>query len=58
MREKNRNNKPETEAAFALSLILMNILLIVVAGGVVWLVHLAINSNSELNTFFRGGILP
>ena len=57
MGEKTRNNKQETDVAFALSIVLTNILLLAVMGGIVWLIHLAVSSNGVLYTFLRGGIL-
>jgi hypothetical protein len=58
MREKNGNNMQETDAAFVLSLALMNILILVVISVVGWVLYLAVSSSNDLTVFFRGGILP
>ena len=58
MREKNEKNIRETEAALAFSVLLMNILIFLVLGGVVWMMHSAITESSALNAILRGGYLP
>lgn len=58
MREKDRKNMCETEAAFTLAMLLVNVLILVVIGAVAWFSHTVITENSSLNAFLRGGFLP
>lgn len=57
MREKNRNNKHETEAAYAFSMFLLNLLILVVLGGVAWLMYTTASANNQLSVFLRGGFI-
>ena len=48
----------ETEAAFALTIFLTNLLIFVVLGAIVRVIYAAINENGEFYAFLRGGFLP
>lgn len=53
MRENNKNLQRETEAAFALTTILVNLLILLVLGSGVWLVQMVLTQKETLNTLFR-----
>ena len=57
MRENNRNNKQETETAFAFSMFLLNLLILMVLGSVAWLMYSAISANNQFSVFLRGGFI-
>jgi hypothetical protein len=48
MRENNENNFQETEAAFALAVLLLNFLVLSIVVGLVWLLQLLISPKSPL----------
>lgn len=56
MREQYKNHNQETEAAFAIAVFLLNLLILLVIGGTFWLVYLAVNANREFNVFLRGAL--
>ena len=49
MREKNENTFQETEAAFAVAVLLLNFLILTVVIGLVWSLQLLLSPNSPLN---------
>jgi len=55
MRDKNLKNPTETTISFALSIFLMNFLIIAVLGITGWAIASVIGGNSEFHTFLRGG---
>jgi hypothetical protein len=58
MTDKNRKSEQETGAAFALALVLQNILILIVLIGCFWaLQHLIIEQGGSLNIIMRGGFL-
>ncbi|HVE55372.1 MAG TPA: hypothetical protein VNB22_00990 [Pyrinomonadaceae bacterium] len=57
MRDKNFKNTTETTVAFALSIFLMNFLIIAVLGIMGWAIASVINGNSEFSIFLRGGFM-
>ncbi len=50
MREKNENTFQETEAAFALAILLLNILVLAAVIGFIWSLQLLISPKSSLIT--------
>ncbi len=50
MREKNENTFQETEAAFALAVVLLNILVLAAVIGFIWSLQLLISPKSPLIT--------
>ncbi len=50
MRENNENILQETQAAFALAVLLLNFLILVTAIGFVWSLQLLLSPNSPLGT--------
>ena len=50
MREKNENTFQETEAAFALAVVLLNILVLAAVIGFIWSLKLLISPKSPLIT--------
>jgi len=50
MREKNENTFQETEAAFALAVVLLNILVLAAVIGFIWSLQLLISPKSSLIT--------
>ena len=50
MRENNENNFQETEAAFALAVVLLNILVLAAVIGFIWSLQLLISPKSPLIT--------
>ena len=48
MYEKNKNTYQETEAAFALAILLLNVLVLTIVVGLVWLLQLLISPKSPL----------
>lgn len=58
MHEKNQKNICETDAAFTLTMLLMNFLILAIIGTVSWLAHMAIAENNSLNAVVRGSFLP
>ena len=57
MRGKNEKNKPEIEAAFAVAMLLQNILILAVMCGLVWFLHAAVTESNSLNVVLRNGFL-
>lgn len=53
MREKSEKPVEESGAAFALAIVLLNILTIAAVGGLVWLLQMIITLNSPFNTVLR-----
>lgn len=53
MRENNKNLQRETDAAFALTALLMNLLILLVLGSGVWLVQTVLTQKETLNALFR-----
>ena len=49
MNEKNENTFQETEAAFALTVVLLNFLILAAVIGLVWSLQLLISLNSPLS---------
>ncbi len=49
MRENNENILQETQAAFALAVLLLNFLILVAVIGLVWTLKLLLSPNSPLN---------
>ncbi len=54
MREKSEKPCEESGAAFAVAVLLLNILVIAVVGGLIWLLQMIITlNNSQFNTMLR-----
>jgi hypothetical protein len=58
MRNKNHKTVQETQTAFAFAVLLQNILILLVIGGVVWVLHSTVSEPSALNAILRGGMFP
>ncbi len=56
MRDNNENNLQETQAAFALAVLLVNFLILAVVIGLVWSLQLLISPNSPLSAALGGTI--
>ena len=56
MPRNNKNNKPEIETAFAIAILLQNILILAVLCGLVWFLHTTITQSSSLNALMHNGI--
>jgi hypothetical protein len=57
MIEKEKNEMRETEAAFALTVILVNFLLLAVLGACFWFVFFIVRENHSLNAIVHGRFL-
>lgn len=53
MREKFENPVEESSAAFAVAILLLNVLTIAAVGGLIWLLQMIITLNSPFNTVLR-----
>jgi|GEM_PF-3577876 len=56
MRDNNENTLQETQAAFALAVLLLNFLVLAAAIGLVWSLQLLLSPQSPLNTALGGTI--
>ena len=54
MREKSGKSGSETEAAFALSIFLTNLLILIVLGATVWMIYRTAGENREFQYFLSG----
>lgn len=57
MRDRNDKNLNETEAAFALSIFLTNLLLAGLVGAVIWMMYSALSGNGEIKIYLRSASL-
>jgi hypothetical protein len=57
MPEKKQNQMEETETAYTLAMLLMNVLILVIIGAFMWLIYLAVSENRSLSKFLRGEFL-
>lgn len=53
MREKFEKPVEESGAAFALAILLLNVLTLATVGGLIWLLQMIITLNSPFNTVLR-----
>jgi hypothetical protein len=58
MKERKKEEMVESEAAFALTMILTGILMIAVAAVLLWFVFFAVNEADSLNAIAQGKFLP
>lgn len=58
MIENEKNEMRETEAALALTVVLINFLLLAVLGAGFWFVFFVIRENHSLNAIVHGRFLP
>ncbi len=52
MRDNNENTLQETQAAFALAVVLLNFLILAAVIGLVWFLQLLLSPNSPLSAAF------
>lgn len=57
MREKTGKNMQEIEKGLAVSVFLLNLLILFILIGVVWLLRAAISANGEIEAILRAGFL-
>jgi len=57
MPEKFENTVQETEVAFAFAVLLLNVLILVAVGGIVWLLQSLMTFNSPLSEVLRASTL-
>lgn len=57
MPEKFENHVQETEVAFALAVVLLNVLILAAVGGIVWLLQSLVMLNSPLGEVLRATAL-
>ena len=58
MIEKERSEMSETGAAFVLTMVLINILLLSVIAGLIWFVVFVVNQNRSIEAIVHGRFLP
>lgn len=54
MRVSNKKEITESGKIMALTVILMKLLLLVIAGGIFWLIQFVISQQNQLDSLFRG----
>lgn len=57
MRKENEKESNESEKVFALTIVLTNILLLTVAGGIFWLVQLIVSEQNRFDNLVRDFIV-
>ena len=58
MIEKERSEMRETGAAFVLTMVLINILLLSVVAGFIWFMIFAVNQSHSIEAIVHGRFLP
>jgi hypothetical protein len=56
MLKKTRKSERETDAAFALAVLLQNVLILIVIGGFAWMMRLMMSQSDSFNVLLRGGL--